>query len=158
MNDVIKFLKSRNNLVPLVILIIGIILMTSVSFGGGKREVQTSIDTAAEEARLEDILSGIDGAGRVRVMVTYYGSTEQSLAYEIKSDKDESSKQEDKRAVMSGSEPVIVQELYPRVKGVIVVADGAEDITVKRALSEAVCAAMGVGISNVRVYKSKGGA
>lgn len=149
-----KFLGSRNNLVLSVILIIGVILMVSVSGGGaGKKEVHTAIDTAAEEARLEAILSEIDGAGNVRVMVTYYGGTEQSLAYETKSDTNKDSHSEDKTAVMSGSSPMIVQELYPKVKGVIVVAQGAGDISVKRELTEAVTAAMGVGASRVKVYK-----
>ncbi|MDO5398099.1 MAG: hypothetical protein Q4G33_09210 [bacterium] len=153
---IIKFLSSRNNLVLWVILIIGVILMASVSGNGsGKKEVHTAIDTAAEETRLEEILSRIDGAGEVKVMVTYYGGTEQSIAYETKSDTDKDSHQEDKRAVMSGSSPMVVQELYPRVKGVIVAAQGAGDISVKRKLTEAVTAVMGVGASRVKVYKSE---
>lgn len=151
---IIKFFSSRNNLVLLVILIIGVILMVSVSGGGaGKKEVHTAIDTASEEARLEAILSRIDGAGKVDVMITYYGGTEQSIAYETKSDTDKDSHQEDKRAVMSGSSPMVVQELYPKVKGVIVTAQGAGDISVKRKLTEAVAAAMGVSVSRVKVYK-----
>lgn len=151
-----KFLTSRNNLVLSVILIIGVILMVSVSGSGAKKkEVHTEIDTAGEEARLEAILSEIDGAGNVSVMVTYYGGTEQSLAYETKSDNNKDSRSEDKTAVMSGSSPMIVQELYPKVKGVIVVAQGAGDISVKRELTEAVTAAMGVGASRVKVYKSE---
>ena len=139
-----------------VILIIGVILMVSVSGSGAKKkEVHTEIDTAGEEARLEAILSEIDGAGNVSVMVTYYGGTEQSLAYETKSDNNKDSRSEDKTAVMSGSSPMIVQELYPKVKGVIVVAQGAGDISVKRELTEAVTAAMGVGASRVKVYKSE---
>ena len=151
-----KFLTSRNNLVLSVILIIGVILMVSVSGSGAKKkEVHTEIDTAGEEARLEAILSEIDGAGNVSVMVTYYGGTEQSLAYETKSDNNKDSRSEDKTAVMSGSSPMIVQELYPKVKGVIVVAQGAGDISVKRELTEAVTTAMGVGASRVKVYKSE---
>ena len=153
---IIKFFSSRNNLVLSVIIIIGVILMVSVSGNGSeKKEVHTSIDTAAEEVRLEEILSRIEGAGKVHVMVTYYGGTEQSIAYEIKSDTDKDSRQEDKRAVMSGNSPMVVQELYPKVKGVIVAAQGAGDISVKRKLTEAVTAAMGVTASRVKVYKSE---
>lgn len=140
---------------PIVILIIGVILMVSVSGGGkGNKEVQTAIDTAGEEARLEEILSDIKGAGAVKVMITYMGSTEQSLAYETKLDNDDKSHQEDKRVVMSGSSPMIVQELYPEVRGVIITAQGADNTAVKRQLTEAAAAALGVGISRVKVYKS----
>lgn len=153
--DLIKFLKTRNNLVALVILIIGVILMTSVSGGKAKKEVKQTFDVAAQEDRLENILSAIEGAGHVKVMITYRGGSEQRLAYEIKSETEENSHQEDKRAVMSGNSPVVVRELYPEVRGVIVVAEGAGDINIKRALTEAVSASMGIGVSNVRVYKEE---
>lgn len=155
LNRIIKFLTSRNNIVPIVILIIGVIIMLSVSWGGStKKEVQTTFDTAGEETRLEEILSDIDGAGRVKVMITYTGSTEQNLAYEVKSDNDERSHQEDKRAVMSGNSPMVVQELYPEVRGVVITAQGAGNAAVKRQLAEAAAAATGVGISKVKVYKA----
>ena len=155
LRDAIKFLKKRNNLMPVLIIIIGIVLMTAFGGTDRKKEVRTTIDTAAEEARLADILSRIDGAGRVKVMITYNGTTEQSLAYETKSDSSDSSRQEDKRAVMSGSSPMVVGELYPKVRGVIVIAQGAGDSAVKRSLTEAAATAMGVGTSAVRVYKSE---
>lgn len=155
LNDVAKFFKTRNNLALLIILIIGVILMTSVSGGRNKKEVKQGLDIAAQEDKLEKILSKIDGAGRVSVMITYYGGAEQSLAYEVSSDSEERSRQEDRRAVMSGNNPVVVQELYPGVKGIIVVASGAGDIRIKRSLAEAASAAMGVSMSCVRVYKEE---
>ena len=37
-----------------------------------------------EEKRLANILSQIDGAGEVSVMITYYSSSEKNIAYETK--------------------------------------------------------------------------
>lgn len=154
LQKLVDFFKNKNNLALVLIFIVGVFLMTSVSGGGEKKEVAQTLDTQKQEEQLEAILSQISGAGKVEVMITYYGGSEQSLAYELKSEKEEKSSEVDKRAVMSGSDPVIVQELYPEVKGVIVVAQGAGNIEVKRALTEAVAAAMGVGTARVRVYKS----
>lgn len=154
LQTVVDFLKNKNNLLLVIIFIVGVFLMTSVTGGGEKKEVQNTLNMQEQERQLEAILSQISGAGRVEVMITYYGGSEQSLAYELKSEDEEKSRQVDKRAVMSGSDPVIVQELYPEAKGVIVVAQGAGSAEVKRALTEAVVAAMGVGASKVRVYKS----
>ena len=154
LQKVVDFFKNKNNLALVLIFIVGVFLMTSVSGGGEKKEVEQTLDTQKQEEQLEAILSNISGAGKVEVMITYYGGSEQSIAYEIKSENEEKSSEVDKRAVMSGSNPVIVQELYPEVKGVIVVAQGAGNIEVKRALTEAVAAAMGVGTARVRVYKS----
>lgn len=154
----VDFIKDSNKLKIIIILIIGVFLMTFMPENGEKKEVQDTLNIQEQEERLENILSKINGAGKVEVMITYYGSSQTSIAYETKSEVEEESRQTDKRAVMSGNSPVVIQELYPKVKGVIVVAQGAGDIGVKHALREAVTAAMGVGASDVCVYeKSLGG-
>ena len=156
MNDAVKFLTNKNNLPLVIILIIGIVFMTVLS---DKPQQKSSSDNVQlQEEQLESILSEISGAGKVEVMITYYGSSEKDIAYETKtstsgSDKN-SSGSEDKKAVISGGEPVVVQEKYPRVKGVIVVAQGADSIEVKRALTDAVTAATGAAACNVCVYKA----
>ncbi len=154
----VDFIKDSNKLKIIIILIIGVFLMTFMPEDVEKKEVHDTLNIQEQEERLENILSKINGAGKVEVMITYYGSSQTSIAYETKSEVEEKSRQTDKRAVMSGNSPVVIQELYPKVKGVIVVAQGADDIGVKRALREAVTAAMGVGASDVCVYeKSLGG-
>ena len=158
MNDAVKFLTNKNNLPLVIILIIGIVFMTVLSDKPQQKSSSVNDNVQLQEEKLESILSEISGAGKVEVMITYYGSSEKDIAYETKtstsgSDKN-SSGSEDKKAVISGGEPVVVQEKYPRVKGVIVVAQGADSIEVKRALTDAVTAARGAAACNVCVYKA----
>ena len=158
MNDAVKFLTNKNNLPLVIILIIGIVFMTVLSDKPQQKSSSVNDNVQLQEEKLESILSEISGAGKVEVMITYYGSSEKDIAYETKtstsgSDKN-SSGSEDKKAVISGGEPVVVQEKYPRVKGVIVVAQGADSIEVKRALTDAVTAATWAGACNVCVYKA----
>ena len=158
MNDAVKFLTHKNNLPLVIILIIGIVFMTVLSDKPQQKSSSVNDNVQLQEEKLESILSEISGAGKVEVMITYYGSSEKDIAYETKtstsgSDKN-SSGSEDKKAVISGGEPVVVQEKYPRVKGVIVVAQGADSIEVKRALTDAVTAATGAAACNVCVYKA----
>lgn len=158
MNDAVKFLTNKNNLPLVIILIIGIVFMTVLSDKPQQKSSSVNDNIQLQEEKLESILSEISGAGKVEVMITYYGSSEKDIAYETKtstsgSDKN-SSGSEDKKAVISGGEPVVVQEKYPRVKGVIVVAQGADSIEVKRALTDAVTAATGAAACNVCVYKA----
>lgn len=135
-----------------------------VAAGGHKKE-KTVVETALsmnveeEEKRLENILSQIDGAGSVSVMITYYSSSEKSLAYETKqntaSREDKSEMSEDKKAVMTDGEPMVVKEVYPKVKGVIVTAQGAGNTSVKQALSEAVAASLDVPVHRICIYKKE---
>lgn len=152
-----KILKNKNNRIICIILIIGVVLMLMSGGGQEKKNIKETTDTYDEETRLAEILSDIDGAGRVSVMITYYSTAEKDIAYETKknsvgldSRKEES---EDKKAVMTGGEPMILKEVYPRVKGVIVTADGADSPAVRQAISEAVTAVTDAPSHRVVIYK-----
>lgn len=162
----LKFFSNKHNLLLTLILIIGIILMSAAPLsrsGAKESSVQTGADIKQEEERLAAVLSRIEGAGAVEVMISCYDSGRKDLAYEVKrQSKDNGSvsggadESEDTKAVMSGGEPVVVAEQSPKVRGVIVVAQGAGAIEVKRALSEAAAAVTGAPACNVKVYEMKG--
>lgn len=157
--EILKIFKNKNNRLICLILIIGVVLM--VAAGGHKDEkasVETAseINTADEEKRLADILSQIEGAGEVSVMITYYSSSEKNIAYETKTASvEDKSESEDKKAVMTDGEPMVVKEVYPQVKGVIVTAQGAGNAAVKAAISEAVAASLDVPAHRICIFKKE---
>ena len=61
----------------------------------------------------------------------------------------------DEKAVMAGGEPMVINQSNPTVKGVIVTADGADDIKIKRQLTEAVSAVLKVEPHKICIYKRK---
>lgn len=134
-----KLLKKKNNLVLYIILIMGIVLML---FSGSKpsAEKAAATDSVSEQEELSRIISGIDGVGRVRVMVTYYGSGTSRIVYDTKTKNGET----DRKAVVSGGEAVSSGISFPRVKGVVVVAGGAYDENVKNAITSAVTVALDI--------------
>ena len=161
------FSKLRNTNYIYVILIIGaaVMLFASMYDGKGKAELQNSKTAAAlpsEEERLENILSQIEGVGSVSVMITYYESMEKELAYETKKDRradnanGSGGESSDEKAVMSGGAPVILKEVYPEVKGVIVIAEGADRGIVNQKICEAVSTSLGIAMHKICVLqKSK---
>ena len=72
--DLLKIFKNKNNRLICLILIIGVVLMAVASVDKNKKaDVQptaavTSVED--EEKRLANILSQIDGAGEVSVMIS----------------------------------------------------------------------------------------
>ena len=58
------------------------------------------------------------------------------------------------RTFSSGGDVVVKREVYPKVRGVIIVADGADDPRVRQQLSEAAAAVTGAGMNRVCVYHS----
>lgn len=120
-------------------------------------------------ADLESILSRIDGAGKVEVSLTLssegvksYASnrrnekrtTEETGAQGLKKTSQEENLVED-LAVSSGS-PLIVEDKFPQVLGVLVVADGARQQAVQEKLTDAAATLLNIPAHRVRVLPRKG--
>ena len=108
----------------------------------------TAFDLSATQKQLEALLSAIDGAGRVRLMLTL--SSGEQIIY-----------QTDSRTVTaSGSttqETQTVQStVYPTYQGALVVCDGAERASVRLAVTQAVSSLTGLGSNKIAVVKMKG--
>ncbi len=161
--QIIKIFKNKNNRIIFIIFIIGVVLVLTAqhhkdTYGGENVSAPASaVSVRNEEERLAEMLAQIEGAGRVSVMITYESGTEKSLAYETKTSSRENSgeRSEDRKAVTSGGEPMVVKEVYPQVKGVIVAADGADSASVKTAIREAVTASLGVSAHKVCIFKKE---
>lgn len=138
MSELKKLLKKRNNRAMLVIFIIGIviILLSSVTREKDGNVNSTASGDMREEERLSEILSEIEGAGEVSVMITYErGEEEHSIGRGIGYD---------------------ASEVYSKPRGVVIVADGADSPTVRLNLKEAAVAVTGVGANRVCVYDRDG--
>ena len=114
-------------------------------------------DHAAElESRLEGILSGMAGVGGVRVMLTLDRTEEQVIAMNDRSaGNDKNASTESRPATVSGGgreEPIVLTEVLPRIRGVIVLAEGAGNIAVKYNIVAAVSTVLGIDEKCVEVF------
>lgn len=118
------------------------------------------------ESKLTQILSKISGAGDVDVMITFQSSEEIVPAYnsntttETTKEQDSSggertttSAVENKTMITSNSnQPVVLKTSEAEVKGVIVVASGANDPVVKELLYDAVKTSLQISGHQVEIY------
>lgn len=128
---------------------------------------------AAEiQDQLSTILSKIAGAGKVSVMITYESGKElvtqkdKSVIDKVTDEKDNDGGTRiineysiDDKTVMvnqqgGSSQPVVVKEINPEIKGVIVVAEGAWDSKVKRKISQAVQTVLDIPAYRVTVLET----
>lgn len=152
-----KFLKNRNNRRLLIIIITGIALMIFCDTGkktDDKVPPSEIVHVEKEEARLEKILEKIEGVGEVSVMISYEETAKKNIAYEKNTSASNGEIHSyDEKAVMSDGEPLVINERYPAVKGVVITAEGADNPKVRRELTDAVSAVLGVGVHRVCVFK-----
>ena len=155
-----KITQNKNNRVLILIVIIGLIFISL--FGTQTKDKNDTINPVSlinDEERLEKILEDIDGAGDVSVMITYQGTSRKNIAYEKRKSTTSvgtGNESYDEKAVMDDGTPMIIDEVYPKVKGVIVTADGADSIAIQEKLTRAVMAALDVEAHKICIYK-KGG-
>lgn len=159
--ELTKIIKKYGNTKSLyIIIIIGVVLMLISSGGEQKSDANThSYGEYSDEKRLEEILEKIDGAGDVSVMITYQSTSTYDVAYEKKESSSERSeevtKSSENSVITTGGEPLIKGEVYPKVKGVVIISEGAADIKVKKALTDAAVAALDVASFKVCVLEGK---
>lgn len=112
------------------------------------------------EAQLEALLSQVEGAGEVRVLLTM----ETSEAYEYQTDVEtktsEDSMEQTQETVLasagSGTEgPLTVKTTYPIYKGAVVLCQGADSAAVRLAMVQAVSSLTGLSSDKITVIKMK---
>ncbi|WMJ84250.1 hypothetical protein ACS3UN_08170 [Oscillospiraceae bacterium LTW-04] len=139
------------------------------------KDVVGSLDTHAQqtEQRLAEILKQIKGVGAVHVMVTLENGVEYRYAADEKQSDDSvftyadgsdapSKVQEKEDRQQSyilvdssgGKKPLVLTELSPRVKGVVVVCSGAGNPVIRQRVTDAVTTALGVTSLQVCVIQS----
>ena len=147
-----------------LILLAGVVLLMLPSFGGGAEEDEAAppsqgmFDLESTEHRMEEVLSRIEGAGRVRVVLTVRSGARQILAQDGKTTEEGDSMDSQVSTVVisrgSGSEETVaLQEIAPQYQGALVVCPGGGDPAVRLQISEAVSALTGLGADRITICK-----
>ena len=174
MNDLIIKLKKlklpKKNLTLIILSVAAVIALSIGELTGGGKEPVSAENTAEFSARyvsetekqLESILRSIDGAGRVTVMITLESCYENVYAIKesyVEERDDASSKKESEEEYIlvkngsSNEECLLVKVFEPQIKGVAVVAEGADSSSVKNAITQTVCALFNISSAKVSVEK-----
>lgn len=191
-----QWLKNKNNL--LIIVLVGILFMV-ISLPDAKtgKSVDTSSENVTSEfnnmglekepeievwqdetaqyveqleKRLSELLTRVEGAGKVEVIITLRSSIERVVEKDIgtqQSETQETDAQGGNRTVGSASTnegtvyvtegsssaPYVVKTISPAVEGVVVLAQGAGRGSVSNELSEAVQVLLGIEAHRVKILK-----
>lgn len=165
-NIIKELIISKKIYVYLIItFILGVLLMIS----GEKNEInfkETSAPVLSEdyvsddyasiekniERELIDILKKVEGVGDVDIIINF-GSTPEKVPLV------ESSTQGAGKIISvtdgSKSEPYILTEISPKIKGVVIVAQGGNDINVSTILKNAVSGYLDIPVHKINVLKMK---
>ena len=159
--------KMRSNI--LIVLFLGILLLVAgrsfsdadetamVPQGLTEERFMTDKET---ERRMAEILSKMEGAGQVDVMLTYRQSEEKTIAHNETREENGDSLRTEQTAILledgdGATSPLVLTAASPVVEGVVIAAQGADSPAVSAALNQAAQALLDVPAHKIAVIKMK---
>lgn len=170
----LKVLKKEQLLIGVLI---GILLLVIVIPVPEEKQEEENIVTENTEERktasdslemqLKEVLQKVSGVGKVEVLITYkdYGKVivekDQTFSEEQVQEQDSSggtrntttSRNEQQTIFDAGEEPYVVQEMLPEIEGILVVAQGAGNDSVKNQIQATIEALFGLDAHKISIMK-----
>ncbi len=165
-----KLKKNKNFLVCVAVglaVLIAIIYFSSLlgtndkSSSTKEDNIETNFSTSEEyviylENKLENVISQVKGAGNVDVIVTL----EKGFEYVYLTEEETKTSANGittttTTVVMVDGEPVLTEEIYPIIKGIVIVSAGANDVAVKMNILTLIQTVVDVDSSKISIFTSK---
>ncbi len=175
MIDVLKKFKDNKKfkiglIAVLCLLTLFLYFLPTNSSNNAQPDISNNVESSyMSEEKLASVLKNIKGAGNVSVMITYENSSEIICADNVEkqtntvTEKTENGGIKESETVIenktpitigsgSGENPLVVLEKEPEVKGVIVVAQGADKLDVRLNLQKAVETVLQISPDQVEIF------
>lgn len=142
----------------IILSLIALVIFFS-SFSGGSTFNLFS-DTKSEESvdiesKLSKLISNIDGVGKTIITVNLDGSLEEIVLKNTETITENGKTITTENAVLINGKPYVIKEKPPKVLGVVVVCEGADNIKTKLAITEVITTCLEVSSDNIRILKMK---
>ncbi len=154
-----KKLKTVKNIELYIALTLALAVIVAVFVGNNAK--QTEKNTADEsyiaqmEHKICSVVEKIDGCGKVRVAISYESDGEKVYAYETETTTSGGVTKQTSSVVSMKGEPLVTKTLPPKILGVVVVAEGADDPVVKFKIVNVVVTLLDVSSQDVQVFTYK---
>lgn len=180
--------KKIENIVVFIIILIVTIVAINYIWNGEKKnqstdkvpqteeknevvQVNSEITTDESEKKLANILSNIQGVGKVKVLLTYSETSTYVPVYNENSKQSNTTETDSsggsrtiaeidsqkeiiyKEDSSGNKEPVTKSIISPKIEGAIITAEGADNAEVKTNIIQAVEAATGLATHKIQVFK-----
>lgn len=146
--------------------ITGILLVAISGFWGETKTAVVTPETgdtemaryiSETEDRVEELLTSISEVGEAKIMLTLESGNEYVYAKDQKLSANNPEIITESRYILvdstSGRQALVVQQLAPKIKGVVVVCQGGDNPIVKQRISEVLSTSLGISYLQISVQK-----
>ena len=158
------FEKIKNNKkIQLVLIIFIALVFCFFLFYDGKSKSIDNISTYNEidqyvfslEKRLSSNLSKVEGVRKVSCVITIESGMETVLAMKTTTTNTSSGTEIIETPIIVNGKTVVLKENYPKIKGVLIVAQGAKNITVLTKIQQATISLLDVSTDKIEILAMK---
>ena len=137
-----------------------LILIIGFNLFSKKTENADATDEVSEyvnytERKLENLLNKIEGAGKVSVAISVESGMETVLAMTTTVKETSNGRETVSTPVLVNGKTVVLKEMYPTISGVLIVAEGAANLTVYTKLQQATLSLLNVKASQIEILTMK---
>ena len=153
----LKKIKGVEYIVIIIIALLIILILFSDSFTSKENTQSSSVVeyVSTLENKLERTLSKIKGVGNVSVVITVNGGNKTVIATDVTTIKNGTEVKITEAPVLVGGKVVVLNELYPEITGVMIVAGGADNLSVKLNVMTATTTLLSIDESKVSILTGK---
>ena len=162
-SDLTEKVKNNKKIKYLLIGLLLAVLIVAILFPSINKIKGDNVDTltqntdyvASLESKLSQTLSKVDGVGKVSVVITVKSGMETVLAMKTTVTETSNGTETVQTPIIVNGDTIVVKELYPEITGVLIVAEGAENITVMKRLQQATVSLLDVKIDQIEILGMK---
>lgn len=107
------------------------------------------------ENKLSKVLSEVDGAGKVSVAITVESGMETVIAMKTTQTTTENGTEIVETPILVNGKTVVLKENYPKVVGVVIVCEGAKNISVLNKIQQATVSLLNVKSEKIEILTMK---
>ena len=156
-------IRTNKKVQYIIITVFVAVILCLLLFGGTSK--QTNIVKSSDpisnyvlslENKLSNVLSNVSGAGNVSVVISVESGMETVLAMQTIIKESASGQIETQTSpIIINGKTVVLKEMYPKVKGVLIVAEGANSIAVMTKLQQATMSLLDIEINQIEILTMK---
>ena len=150
---IFKKIKTNKTLQYIVIGIISLVIIFIIATIFNNDTKKTNSYAEEIEQKLDKTLSQIDGAGKVKVMVTLDDAL--PIAYTVKTEKTQNGTITTKTPLTINGEVVFLSNQQQSIAGVLIVAEGAKNLSVFSKLQYATTTLLNIEVSKIEILPYK---
>ena len=156
---VISKLKSIKNIEIYVALVLALVVVLIVFVGSNSKSSAKSVSDESYISQMEhkicSVVENIDGCGKATVAISYSSKEENVYAYETEITTSNGITKQTSSLVTVKGAPLVTKTLPPKILGVVVVAEGANNPVVRLKIIEVVVTLLDVQQKDVQVFTYK---